>query len=122
MVQYSLTPSTTGDATLTVAANPVQVTPSPVPASVRLVRPDDGNVDPGDYLKLAVSGQPNRAVPDGRKLHARNLARPGRIYNAFEVPATFTKGTLLIAGTERIDGLTATVTTPKSIPITFAAG
>jgi hypothetical protein len=40
----------------------------------------------------------------------------------FEVPAGFTSGTLRVAGSEQVDGLTLAVTKPVSFPIVIAAG
>jgi len=60
-------------------------------------------------------------LPDGRTVSARNVAPSGKIYNVFEVPASFTRGTVLLTGKERSGGVTLTVTTTSSFSISFSA-
>lgn len=70
--------------------------------------------DPGILtLKLA----------SGAVLHARNIAPNGKISNVFEVPADFTSGTVSISGSEQVSGgITLTVRSAKSFPVTLQAG
>jgi hypothetical protein len=59
-------------------------------------------------------------LPDGRTVSARNIASPGKIFNVFQVPATFTTGTIVVGGSERTEGLTLKVNQPASFAISFA--
>jgi len=62
-------------------------------------------------------------MPNGVIVHARNLAPdPNKVADVFEVPATFTSGTVVVTGSFVQDGVTATVTAPASFPVSFAAG
>ncbi|WP_375498794.1 DUF2510 domain-containing protein [uncultured Jatrophihabitans sp.] len=62
-------------------------------------------------------------LPNGSYVKARNIAPKGKIANVFEVPATFTTGTLQITGTQRFsNGVTSTVRTTKEVAISIAAG
>ena len=61
-------------------------------------------------------------LPDGTVVRAKNLATGDKVYNVFEVPGTFTTGTLIIGGSESLEGITISVTTSQSIPIAIAAG
>jgi hypothetical protein len=57
-------------------------------------------------------------LPDGTVVHARNLAGAGRIYNVFEVPATYTTGTVSVTGSEKVDhGITLSVSRTKSFKV-----
>ncbi len=60
----------------------------------------------------------------GAAIKARNLATdPTKILLGFEVPATFTTGTLTIAGSfVDSDGITETITPTLTVPIAIAAG
>lgn len=61
-------------------------------------------------------------LADGTVLRARNVAGKGKIYDVFEVPASFTKGTLQITGSERIGNIKLTVRKAISLPVSFPAG
>lgn len=61
-------------------------------------------------------------LPDGSSLRARNVETGNFIFDVFDVPATFTKGTIQISGSERVDGVTVAVRKAVSFPVSIAAG
>ncbi len=60
-------------------------------------------------------------LPNGQVIRARNVATGNRIFDVFTVPATFTRGTLQITGSERVDGIDLRIGKTVSIPISFPA-
>ncbi len=62
-------------------------------------------------------------LPDGRVVSARNVASSAnKVFNVFQVPATFTTGKIVIGGSVRTGNVTLKIQTPASIPLAFAAG
>jgi hypothetical protein len=62
-------------------------------------------------------------LPDGRIVSARNVASSAnKVFNVFQVPATFTTGKIVIGGSVRTGEVTLKVQTPASIPLRFSAG
>lgn len=61
-------------------------------------------------------------LPKGGVVRARNVASAGKIFDVFEVPASFTTGTLRVTGSERIDGVTIRVTSPRGFAVSIPAG
>jgi hypothetical protein len=61
-------------------------------------------------------------LPNGQLLRPRNIARKNRIFNVFTVPAGFTRGTIIVGGSERIDGITFRIPKPVNFPVAFPAG
>ena len=94
--------------------------PSKALLSVRVNYTDSGNpggpygYDPG-LLRLK--------LPNGSYVRARNIAPSGKIANVFEVPASFTTGTVQITGTVAASGgVKVRVRTLQQIPISIPAG
>jgi hypothetical protein len=65
-------------------------------------------------LKLKVSG--------GSTVSARNIASKGHIFDVFQVPANFTRGTLEITGSERVQGVTLKISRTVTFAISIKAG
>jgi uncharacterized protein DUF2510 len=62
-------------------------------------------------------------LPDGRIVSARNVASSAnKVFNVFQVPATFTTGKIVIGGSVRTGEVTLKIQTPASIPLRFSAG
>ncbi|HZC73957.1 MAG TPA: DUF2510 domain-containing protein [Jatrophihabitans sp.] len=61
-------------------------------------------------------------LPDGHTIRARNVAHAHFIFDVFEVPAGFTRGTVQISGSEHVQGVTVTVRRTASIPLAIPAG
>lgn len=61
-------------------------------------------------------------VPGGGTLHARNVATGNHIFDVFDVPATFTGGTVEITGSETVQGITVAVGKTVSFAVAFQAG
>ncbi len=58
----------------------------------------------------------------GKTYSARNVAGAGRIDNVFEVPASFTSGTVVISGSEKASGITLRITKATSFTLDIPAG
>ncbi|MEP6598301.1 MAG: DUF2510 domain-containing protein [Actinomycetota bacterium] len=66
------------------------------------------------WLTLAPTG--------GTPIKARNLASGAdKIFNVFEVPASFTTGTITISGSSASGGITATVANPQTFAVSIPA-
>jgi hypothetical protein len=61
-------------------------------------------------------------LPNGTVLAARNIAAVNRIFDVFEVPAGFTTGTLEVTGSEKVQGISLTVSRAAVFTISLAAG
>ena len=62
-------------------------------------------------------------LPTGQLIKPRNVARhKNKVYNVFIVPAGFTKGTLVVAGSERVGGVTLRIVKVTNFPISISAG
>jgi hypothetical protein len=61
-------------------------------------------------------------LPDGTSVRARNVATGNFIFNVYDVPAGFTRGTIRISGSERVDGVTLKVGKAVDFPVSIAAG
>jgi uncharacterized protein DUF2510 len=62
-------------------------------------------------------------LPGGRTVSARNVAASAnKVFDVFQVPATFTTGTLVIGGSVRTGDVTLTVRKAASIPVSIPAG
>ena len=61
-------------------------------------------------------------LPDGRTVQGQNIATDANhVLTVFEVPGTFTKGTVVIGGSEVVDGVTISVATPVNIAVSITA-
>jgi hypothetical protein len=58
-------------------------------------------------------------LPGGQVVHARNIARHHKVKNVFEVPATFTHGTIKVTGSTVIRDITITIERTVSFRISF---
>jgi hypothetical protein len=61
-------------------------------------------------------------LPDGHVIRARNIAKKNRVKNVFEVPATFTHGTIKVTGSTVVGDVTVTIEATFSVRISFVAG
>jgi hypothetical protein len=61
-------------------------------------------------------------LPGGELVRPRNIARSGKIFNVFTVPATFTTATLQVTGSERVSGVSLKILRTTSFPISIPAG
>lgn len=61
-------------------------------------------------------------ITGGGTVHARNVAAANKIFDVFDVPASFTGGTVYITGSEKVQGITVRVAKAVSFPVSFAAG
>lgn len=61
-------------------------------------------------------------LPGGQVVHARNIANHNRIKNVFNVPASFTHGTLEITGSIVVSGVRVTIEHRVSFRLSFASG
>ncbi|MDT4936604.1 MAG: hypothetical protein QOG80_275, partial [Pseudonocardiales bacterium] len=62
-------------------------------------------------------------LPNGTTVQARNIStKSDRLLNVFEVPASFTTGTVIVSGSEQSNGLTFSVPSAVSFPVSISAG
>ena len=61
-------------------------------------------------------------LPSGGVIRSRNVATGNKIYDVFDVPADFTKGTVQVSGTEKVSGVTVRVRKTVSFPVSIPAG
>ena len=81
----------------------------------------DDPKNPGDYGFPA--GVLSLRLPDGTIIHSKNAAKDkNKIADVWDVPASFTKGTVIISGSATYDGIKMTITKQVSFPVSFPAG
>jgi hypothetical protein len=61
-------------------------------------------------------------LPNGTTIQSRNVASGNKIFDVFDVPASFTKGTLEIRGSEKVDKVTVQVQKTVSFVVSIPAG
>jgi hypothetical protein len=61
-------------------------------------------------------------LPDGRTVQGQNIATDAdHVLTVFEVPGSFTKGTVVISGSEVLDGVTISVASPVDVAVSITA-
>ena len=61
-------------------------------------------------------------LPNGKYVHSRNVARKKNfVFDIFEVPASFTRGTVQITGSDDVGGITLTISETVGIAVSIPA-